>query len=156
MLKAGTSLVDISPERGVQLAGYPHCPRPNRGVHDPLYAAALYLDNGKSRKVFVTLDLLSIGKEEVGNLRSKFPELYITVSTTHTHSGPWASEPLASELAEGIDRNPAYMAFLEERMEAAVREAIAAPFDAEFGTEVGRCGAEPCVRWHDDGQQRFR
>ena len=142
MLKAGTSLIDISPERGVQLAGYPHCPRPNRGVHDPLYAAALYLDNGKSRKVFVTLDLLSIGKEEVRNLRSKFPELDITVSTTHTHSGPWASEPLASELAEGIDRNPAYMAFLEERMEATVREAIASPFDAEFGTEVGRCGAE--------------
>lgn len=142
MLTAGTSLIEISPEPGVQLAGYPHCPRPNRGVHDPLYAAALYLDNGKSRKVFLTLDLLSIGKREVTSLRGKFPDLDITVSTTHTHSGPWASEPLASELAEDIERNPAYMAFLEKQMEKAVSEAVAAPFDAEFGTEVGHCGAE--------------
>ena len=43
MLRAGTALIDISPEPGAQLAGYPHCPRPNAGVHDPLYAAALFI-----------------------------------------------------------------------------------------------------------------
>jgi hypothetical protein len=144
MLRAGTALIDISPEPGVQLAGYPHCPRPNTGVHDPLYAAALVLDNGAVRKAFLCLDLLSIGKQAVRRLRAKF-DFDITVSTTHTHSGPWASEPLASETAEGIRQNPAYMAFLEARMEQAVRAAADNCFDAAFATGVGRCGREQGV-----------
>ncbi len=141
MLKAGTALVDISPKLGVTLAGYPHCPRPNLGVHDPLYAAVLYLDNGTTRHAFVTLDLLSIGKALVRRLRSKF-DFSLTVSTSHTHSGPWASEPLASELADGFGPEPAYLVFLEERIEVAIREAAASTFPATFGTGIGHCGVE--------------
>lgn len=141
MLQAGTALIDISPEPGVQLAGYPHCPRPNEGVHDPLYAAALVLDNGAVSKAFVTLDLLSISKGVVDRLRKKF-DFDITVSTSHTHSGPWASEPLASELSEGIEIRTDYLALLEERMERVVREASENCFEAEFATGVGHCGRE--------------
>lgn len=144
MLKAGTALVDISPKPGVTLAGYPHCPRPNVGVHDPLYAAVLYLDNGTTRHAFVTLDLLSIGKTMVRRLRSKF-DFSLTISTSHTHSGPWASEPLASELAEGFGPEPDYLIFLEERIEAAIREAISSTFSATFATGIGNCGAEQGV-----------
>ncbi|MGI5867928.1 MAG: hypothetical protein ACOX9C_00595 [Kiritimatiellia bacterium] len=144
MLRAGTALIEISPGKGVQLAGYPHCPRPNTGVHDPLYAAALVLDNGVVRKAFLCLDLLSIGKRTVERLRAKFP-FDITVSVTHTHSGPWASEPLASEIAEGIRQNPDYMAFLEARMEQAVREASENLFEASFASGVGHCGREQGV-----------
>ena len=63
MLQAGVSLVDISPEKGIQLAGYPHCPRPNKGIHDPLYASSLILDNGEKKIAIVTMDLLYIGKK---------------------------------------------------------------------------------------------
>ena len=63
MLKAGIALADISPEKGVQMAGYPHCPRPNEGIHDPLYCGALYLDNGRDSITMVTLDLLYFGKK---------------------------------------------------------------------------------------------
>lgn len=151
MLKAGTARVDISPKTGINLAGYPHCPRPNLGVHDPLYAAVLYLDNGTSRHAFVTLDLLSIGKPMVHRLREKF-DFSLTISTSHTHSGPWASEPLASEMAEGIRPDPDYMAFLEARIEAAIREAVATTFPATFGTGIGQCGAEQGV----GGNRRMR
>lgn len=48
MLKAGTGLVDITPEQGLELAGYPHYPRNNTGAHDPLYAACMYLNNGET------------------------------------------------------------------------------------------------------------
>ncbi len=151
MLTAGVSSLDISPKPGVQLAGYPHCPRPNRGVHDPLYAVALCLDNGLTRKVFVTVDLLSIGKPIVARLRSKF-DFDISVSASHTHSGPWASEPLASEKAEGIEQNPDYMEFLESQLERVVREASQNRFGAEFATAVGSCGAEQGV----GGNRRVR
>ncbi len=144
MLKSGTSIIDISPEPGVGLAGYPHCPRPNKGVHDPLYAAVLFLDNGTERKAFVTLDLLSIGKASVARLRGLF-DFDITVSASHTHSGPWASEPLASEKGDGIEINPDYVAFLERQLERVIREASTHTFDAEFGAGVGCCGKEQGV-----------
>ncbi|MDA3925659.1 MAG: hypothetical protein PF904_13250 [Kiritimatiellae bacterium] len=151
MFTAGVSSLEISPKPGVQLAGYPHCPRPNRGVHDPLYAVALCLDNGTTRKVIITVDLLSIGKQSVARLRSKF-DCDITVTASHTHSGPWASEPLASEKAEGIEQNPDYMEFLDQQLEMVVRDACENRFEAEFASGVGACGAEQGV----GGNRRVR
>ena len=57
LLKAGVAVTDISPRPGVELAGYPHHPRPNKGVHDPLQAACLFLDDGRTKLALVTLDL---------------------------------------------------------------------------------------------------
>ena len=142
MLKAGTAQVDISPKSGVQLAGYPHCPRPNGGIHDLLYAACLYLDDGKTRKAFVTLDLLSIGKQLVTKIRKLFPGIDITFTVSHTHSGPWASEPLASEKAEGIECNKDYLGFLENALADLIKKASNNTFSASMGTNVGICGAE--------------
>ncbi len=143
-MKAGTCLVDITPKLGVQLAGYPHCPRPNVGVHDPIYAACLYLSNGKSEVCIVTMDLLYFGKKHVKEIRDKFP-MPILFTTTHTHCAPWASEVLASEKAEGIDENPEYIAELMVKVEDGIRKAIENTFEAEVGSYVGRCGAEQGV-----------
>ncbi len=38
--------------------GYPHYDKFNTGAHDPLYAACMYLGNGKNAAAMVTLDLL--------------------------------------------------------------------------------------------------
>ncbi len=141
MLKAGVSLIDISPEKGIQLAGYPHCPRPNKGVHDPLYASTLYLDNGSQKMVFVTLDLLYLGKKYVAQIRSKF-NFSILFTCTHTHSGPWSTTPLASEREEGISADPGYTAWLIERLVEGINKSLENKFDALIGTYVGHCGAE--------------
>ena len=58
MLRAGTGLAVITPPQGLALAGYPHYERNNTGAHDPLYAACLYLNDGKEELALVTLDLL--------------------------------------------------------------------------------------------------
>ena len=47
MLKAGTSMISISPGKGIELAGYPHFPRYNTGINDDLFANCIYLENGK-------------------------------------------------------------------------------------------------------------
>jgi neutral ceramidase len=57
-LTAGVSIIDISPAKGLELAGYPHCPRYNTGIHDPLYASCIYLDDGKIKLVMIAVDLL--------------------------------------------------------------------------------------------------
>ena len=145
MLKAGLALVDISPKKGVQMAGYPHCPRPNIGVHDPLYCAALYLDNGRDQVVMVTLDLLFFGKQYCKQIRKAIGLDNIMFTTSHTHSGPWSSTPLASELAEGLHDDPSYIAELLPKVEGCIREAMSNTFDAKFGTGIGHCGKEQGV-----------
>ena len=144
MLKAGIAIRDISPVKGVEMAGYPHCPRPNIGVHDPLYCVALHLDNGSESVTMVTFDLLYFGKKYCKAIREKMGG-NIMFTTTHTHSGPWSSTPLASELAEGLDNNPDYIAFLLPAVEDCIKEARENTFDAKIATGVGHCGKEQGV-----------
>lgn len=47
ILKAGAAKQDITPEQSLFLFGYPHVERYSQGTHDPLYASALVLDNGR-------------------------------------------------------------------------------------------------------------
>lgn len=138
MIKAGVSIVDISPEKGVQLAGYPHCPRPNTGIHDPLYASCIYLNNGVDDVVIVAMDCLYIGKKYVKQLRERFDKKII-ISASHTHSGPWAAEPLAAEMAQGIKINEAYVSVLMEKLEHLISEAIENTFAACISSGIGQC-----------------
>ncbi len=144
MLKAGVSLLDISPEKGVQLTGYPHCPRPNEGIHDPLYAACLYLNNGIKEVVFLTLDLLKFDKNCVKKLREAVG-FDLMVTTSHTHSGPLVGEIYSFEYEEGIRRDDAYIEALMANLQKKILEAKAHAFDAVIGTAVGKCGAEQGV-----------
>jgi exopolysaccharide biosynthesis predicted pyruvyltransferase EpsI len=64
-LKAGISIVDISPKQGIRLAGYPHYDRANTGIHDSLYASCMYLDNGKNKIAIVAMDILKYPKKQV-------------------------------------------------------------------------------------------
>ena len=141
MLKAGVGNVDISPEMGVQLAGYPHCPRENTGVHDPIYASAIHLDNGKNKLTMVCLDLLSFGKEICAEIRTKF-DYPVTFTCTHTHCAPWMSTPLAAEMDEGICINEDYKKETVEKIIELLKKVEKETFDAEIATAVGECGAE--------------
>ena len=49
-MRAGTAIRDISPKGPVQLCGYPESPV-SEGVHDPLYAAVYYFEQGGEQAV---------------------------------------------------------------------------------------------------------
>ena len=55
-MRAGTAIRDISPKGPVQLCGYPESPV-SEGVHDPLYAAVYYFEQGGEQAVCLTADL---------------------------------------------------------------------------------------------------
>lgn len=141
MLKIGMSLVDISPEKGVQLTGYPHCPRPNEGIHDPLYAACMFIDNGKERVAIVTADLLHFSKDFMRELRGKF-DFPILASCSHTHCGPLVGVVHDFEYAEGIRRDDGYVRTLMDKVTCIIEEASNNTFVGSIGTYVGHCGAE--------------
>ena len=95
-LRAGAASVDISPGPGIPLAGYPHFPRHNTGIHDPLMAACIVLDDGATRVAIVCMDTLFFSRRYVQKVRQNtesstgIPAANILICCSHTHSSPWA------------------------------------------------------------------
>lgn len=149
MLKAGMTRADITPPKGLELAGYPHYPRNNEGFHDPLYAACMYLNNGEKEVALVTLDLLFFSKKHVATARRLamekcgIEEQNIMISCSHTHSGPWASGRLDIESLEaGKEQPKEYVESLIETIANIISEAKNNSFDAYFTSGTTVCGAE--------------
>lgn len=141
MLKAGVKIADITPELGVQLGGYPHCPRPNEGVHDRPMASCFYLDNGEKKMAMVVTDLFLLNKELAARIRSKF-DFDLTFTASHTHSTPNTGYVHSFEADEGVEVSKEYIAFIEDTLERIIREASEDTFDAELGSYIGVCGAD--------------
>ncbi len=99
-LQAGVAKREISPQKPIFLVGYPHVPRISTGIHDPLYASALYLDYDGEAIILIAVDILVISHETVRTCRTAItqttgvPAKNILISATHTHSGPNTSEIL--------------------------------------------------------------
>ncbi|MBQ4118990.1 MAG: neutral/alkaline non-lysosomal ceramidase N-terminal domain-containing protein [Clostridia bacterium] len=149
MLKAGMTRADITPPKGLELAGYPHYPRNNEGFHDPLYAACMYLNNGEQEVAMVTLDLLFFSKKHVATVRRKamekcgIQEQNIMISCSHTHSGPWASGRLDIESLEaGKEQPKEYVESLISTIVDIICEAKNNSFNAYFTSGTAVCGAE--------------
>ncbi len=151
-LKAGVAIVDISPGPGIELAGYPHHPRHNTGIHDPLYAGCVCLDDGSTKLAIISMDLLMYSKTAVRALREEaslltgIPARNIMILCSHTHSGPWTSGRLDLEaLEQGLEPDAAYMAELRGKLVRLVAEAWEKKFDAALGVGAGFCGREQGV-----------
>lgn len=91
-LEVGLGEVDITPKVGgkekVWLAGY----SPGRaatGVHDPIMARCVVLQDGEQRIALVSVDLVGLQFAAVEAIRKRLPDFdYVLVSSTHNHEGP--------------------------------------------------------------------
>ncbi|MBA4180131.1 MAG: hypothetical protein C0506_06030 [Anaerolinea sp.] len=94
MLRIGASAIDITPPVGTALDGYGGRTDVSLGVHDPLYARCLYLDDGTTQLALVVCDLIGIGSflaqraRELIAERPGIPPQNVLVAATHTHAGP--------------------------------------------------------------------
>ncbi len=96
-LRAAVARIDITPPAGTRVVGHV---REVHGVRDRPPAAALLLDDGRTKAALVTLDLLSCPPEMAGQIREAVggatgvPAGNIMVAVSHNHSGPgWAQNP---------------------------------------------------------------
>jgi len=98
---AGTAVREITPRKPLSLVGYPNVPRVSTGVHDPLLASALYLSDGKTPLLLISLDILYIFRPSACLCRDAIskatgiPAGHILISASHTHSGPISGDELA-------------------------------------------------------------
>ena len=121
-MRIGAAAIDITPPVGTALDGYGGRTDVSLGVHDPLYARALYLDDGATQVALVVCDLIGIGSflaaraRELIAERPGIPASNVMISATHTHAGPAGvrgrGEPV---LVEEIARKIAGAVLVAER-----------------------------------------
>ena len=120
---------NISPEIGAYIAGYGLNDK-SIALHDDLYACGMCADDGKSKVVLISLDLLGLDGWYIRKVRKvcadilQVPETAVMLSCTHTHTGP-ETRTLASNPEQ---LNTDYLNRLESILADAARELASATF----------------------------
>ncbi len=95
-LRAGFAVVDLTPTKSVPLGGYAaRFGKKSVGVHDPVKARAMVLENDGTKIAIVSVDLVGVSGDVkaavVDALRSRgFTSQTLMLAATHNHSGPGA------------------------------------------------------------------
>jgi predicted component of type VI protein secretion system len=147
-LQVGAAEIDITPPIGYRLAGYFE-ERLSTGIHDPLKAKALVIEQGQKQIALVFCDLVGLDLRVTTNARAqasvltKIPIQNIMMSGTHSHTGPLFDNPIAEHLHEaamkkyGEDPHQTvdYPDFLVQRLVEVVAEAQKRlkPSELDFG-----------------------
>lgn len=93
-LKVGAIKKEITPPLGTDLFGYIRRFGSSRGVHDPLWANFLSLEDGANQVLLISLDLLAIDESFASKVREaisgelKLRKKNILIAAIHTHSAP--------------------------------------------------------------------
>lgn len=139
-MKAGCTKVDITPPVGLPIGGNVREDNISRGIHDPLYANFLYIENNSQELLFIGMDLIGVYESFVKDLKTRIesvsgiPYGNIAVIATHTHSGPDIFEAFQDSL------HPKVIEYVEQLKEKVVKGAeycINNNFNASIG--VGKC-----------------
>jgi neutral ceramidase len=91
--KLGVAQIDITPPVGAPLAGY-YYKRDATGVHDPLHAKAMVLEQGGVKIAMAALDLVSLPRDVVESARAMVQQRiglapdHVMISATHAHTTP--------------------------------------------------------------------
>ena len=87
--RAGTASSDITPSWPVPLGGYgARQGRLSEGVHDRVFARALWLDDGSTRVVIIATDLVGSSREIRDTVKKRLGDVHVILAATHNHSGP--------------------------------------------------------------------
>ncbi len=135
---AGTARIDITPDWPVMLAGFGQRTSPGTGIHDRIFAKALYLSNGEDRLLIITTDLLCIPAPLARAVIAALGPLtglaqdQICLCASHTHSAPLPVD--AGDGAIGIAR---YAPFLRGALVDVGAAAIAAARQSRLRSGVG-------------------
>src|SRR5262245_58379876 len=70
-LYVGSHAVDVTPRGPTFLYGYPNVSRVSVGANDPLLASAMYVSDGNTAVLFVSVDVIWLSKQFVAKARER-------------------------------------------------------------------------------------
>ncbi len=139
--RAGIACVDITPELPVSMVGG-FRDRTATGVHDPLHARCIVLDNGEAQLALVMVDncliqrpVFEAAKKRIQEKTGLSPDR-VLAAATHTHTGVTVTSVFQS------DPVPGYADFLAERIAEAVDTAVKALEPAQIAWGSGAVPGE--------------
>ncbi len=109
-LKAGFARIDVTPQIGLDFAGYPNV-RIAEGILDPILATAVAVSDGDTTAVIFSLDFLGINQESAMEIKENIEKEIgvsrdaVYIACTHTHQGPGVAKNRKSwneKVAESI------------------------------------------------------
>lgn len=127
MLKAGFAEAVITPQEKCFLAGYggPW----STGVHDDLYASAVYLEDGETKALLVSFDLIGMEPPLIATIKASAARAVdvapglIFFTCTHTHEGPETRPDALSPEGAPLSYLDGYVRLLAERVGQIATEA---------------------------------
>jgi hypothetical protein len=138
-LEIGAAEVDITAPIGFRMAGY-FDERISTGIHDPLHAKAIVLQQDQTQIALVFCDLIGLSLNVTKSARAQasretgIPVTNIVISATHTHTGPLFDDVRlyylhqAAMARDGVDAHETidYPAFLTAQLVKVIIAAQAA------------------------------
>ena len=94
VIRAGFSEIGITPDKAIIMSGYGNRKDPFKGIHDSIYAQAMYLSQGDEEVLLITSDLIGHSQHNVNMLKgmiqkeTAIPEDKIFITAAHNHGGP--------------------------------------------------------------------
>jgi len=140
-LRAGAAKTDITPEKGVELAGYAARKELSTGVHDPLSARVIAFQCGGKRLVLVSTDILGFYNGTAEYMRRAILNEFelqpseLLLAAIHTHSAPTPT----IDKEKGHPNNLEYTEKLKGKLVEVVGKALANTMPAQMGIGVGYC-----------------
>jgi len=134
-LNAGAARVEITPDANA-------IPRPFTSIHDPLYARAIYLDNGSDRALLLNADVGGISTaitDKVSGEISKalnLPVANILISATHDHNAIFGGpRPSGPGTTQGASNGPGEM--FQTKLESGLVQAAQQAHDRMQPARIG-------------------
>jgi neutral ceramidase len=113
----GVSQVNITPEVPIPMSGYDARKGPFTGVHDQLFASALYFKNEKTSLLLITSDLIGFNMEFVDKTQTMIsdrigiPPENIMITAAHNHGAP-VTKAYETDVPKAVDE---YVNKLQEK-----------------------------------------
>jgi hypothetical protein len=169
-LRIGAAEIDITPPIGYRMAGY-FDERLSGGVHDPLKAKAIVIDQDGTQIAMVFCDLVGVSLNVTTNARAQasqktgIPYASIVIGATHSHTGPlfddvrrhYFHEAAVAKYGKDPKEKVYYPALLTNRLVKVIAKAQSNLRPAELDAGIGKEEHISFNRryWMKDGKVRF-
>ena len=140
-VRMGAARVNITPEEPVPMSGYAARTEPFTGVHDSLFATALYFKSTDNSLLLITADLIGYSSQFIEETRKKISEEidvvpeHILISAVHNHGAP-VSKAYERDVPETVEN---YVKDLQKKFIAISVRAAESITPVKMGTGKGHC-----------------
>jgi len=140
-VRLGASQINITPEQPVIMSGYDARKTPSTGIHDSLFASALFFSDEQDKALLISVDMIGFpfafvdSIKKMISIKTGLSVDNIMVVATHDHGGP-AIHTYEDKLPQA---NEDYIQTLKEKLVTLATDAMRNPEPFSMGIGKGTC-----------------